>query len=148
MDRTTGESLQEYKGHTCKSFKMDCCLTNSDAHVAGGSEDGKIYFWDLVDAQVVTSFQAHSSVVTSVSYHPKDDAWFLPRLMAQFGFGKPENWDSEALRNVSQSLIALLFRLARAFLFRPVDESSKQTPYWAVQYKTSIGGLQKKSSSW
>lgn len=73
LDRTTGDLLQEYKGHTCKSFKMDCCLTNTDAHVAGGSEDGKIYFWDLVDAQVVTSFRAHSSVVTSVSYHPKDD---------------------------------------------------------------------------
>lgn len=51
-----------------QSFKMDCCLTNSDAHVAGGSEDGKIYFWDLVDAQVVTSFQAHSSVVTTLFF--------------------------------------------------------------------------------
>ncbi|KAL3818815.1 hypothetical protein ACJIZ3_004720 [Penstemon smallii] len=98
LDRSTGESLQEYKGHTCKSFKMDCCLTNTDAHVAGGSEDGYIYFWDLVDASVVSRFRAHSSVhddiehdaisefitfkkpetimlptyVTSVSYHPKD----------------------------------------------------------------------------
>ncbi|XP_076923160.1 uncharacterized protein LOC143585205 [Bidens hawaiensis] len=44
LDRTTGELLQEYKGHTCKSFKMDCCLTNSDAHVIGGSEDGAAFF--------------------------------------------------------------------------------------------------------
>ncbi|KAK4411595.1 WD repeat domain-containing protein 83 [Sesamum angolense] len=80
LDRSTGELLQEYKGHTCKLmlpsasvFKMDCCLTNTDAHVAGGSEDGYVYFWDLVDANVVSSFRAHSSVVTSVSYHPKDD---------------------------------------------------------------------------
>ncbi|KAL1824867.1 hypothetical protein ACET3Z_011645 [Daucus carota] len=73
MDRSTGELLQEYKGHTCKSFKMDCCLTNTDAHVVGGSEDGSIFFWDLVDASVVSSFRAHSSVVTSVSYHPKDN---------------------------------------------------------------------------
>lgn len=72
LDRSTGELLQEYKGHTCKSFKMDCCLTNTDAHVIGGSEDGSIYFWDLVDASVVSSFRAHTSVVTSVSYHPKD----------------------------------------------------------------------------
>ena len=42
---------------------MDCCLTNSDAHVVGGSEDGRLFFWDLVDASVVSSFRAHSSVV-------------------------------------------------------------------------------------
>ncbi|KAJ4814114.1 WD-repeat protein [Rhynchospora pubera] len=72
LDRSTGELLQEYKGHKCKSYKMDCCLTNTDAHVVSGSEDGFIYFWDLVDASIVSSFRAHSSVVTSVSYHPKD----------------------------------------------------------------------------
>uniref|UniRef100_A0A2N9GWF1 Uncharacterized protein n=1 Tax=Fagus sylvatica TaxID=28930 RepID=A0A2N9GWF1_FAGSY len=72
IGRSSGELLQEYKGHTCKSYKLDCCLTNTDAHVTGGSEDGFIYFWDLVDASVVSSFRAHSSVVTSVSYHPKD----------------------------------------------------------------------------
>ncbi|GMY33020.1 WD repeat domain-containing protein 83 [Fagus crenata] len=63
LDRLSGELLQEYKGHTCKSYKLDCCLTNTDAHVTGGSEDGFIYFWDLVDASVVSSFRAHSSVV-------------------------------------------------------------------------------------
>lgn len=72
MDRSSGELLQEYKGHTCKSSKTDCCLTNTDAHVIGGSEDGFVYSWDLVDASVTSSFKAHSSVVTSVSYHPKD----------------------------------------------------------------------------
>ncbi|KAJ8619746.1 hypothetical protein MRB53_028275 [Persea americana] len=51
---------------------MDCCLTNRDAHVAGGSEDGFVFFWDLVDASVASSFRAHPAVVTSVNYHPKD----------------------------------------------------------------------------
>lgn len=73
VDRSAGELLQEYKGHTCKSYKLDCCLTNTDAHVAGGSEDGYVFFWDLVDASVISKFRAHSSVVTSVSYHPKED---------------------------------------------------------------------------
>lgn len=50
----------------CQSYKTDCCLTNSDAHVTGGSEDGHIYFWDLVDASVVLKFKAHSSVVKLV----------------------------------------------------------------------------------
>ncbi|KAF8693375.1 hypothetical protein HU200_038765 [Digitaria exilis] len=70
LDKSSGELLQEYKGHACKSFKMDCCLTNDDAFVVGGSEDGHVFFWELVDAPVVTRFRAHSSVVTSISYHP------------------------------------------------------------------------------
>ncbi|KAG0533326.1 hypothetical protein BDA96_04G183900 [Sorghum bicolor] len=70
LDKSSGELLQEYKGHTCKSFKMDSCLTNDDAFVVGGSEDGYIFFWELVDAPVVARFRAHSSVVTSISYHP------------------------------------------------------------------------------
>jgi WD40 repeat protein len=49
---------------------MDCCLTNDDAYVVGGSEDGYIYFWDLVDASVVASFRAHSSVVFFLSKIP------------------------------------------------------------------------------
>ena len=46
-----------------QSYKMDCCLTNTDAHVTSGSEDGFIFFWDLVDASVASSFKAHASVV-------------------------------------------------------------------------------------
>ena len=32
----------------------------------GGSEDGMVYFWDLVDAKVVSKFRAHDLVV---NYH-------------------------------------------------------------------------------
>lgn len=46
-----------------QSYKMDCLLTNNDAYVTGGSEDGIIFFWDLVDASIVSSFRAHASVV-------------------------------------------------------------------------------------
>ncbi|KAE8721951.1 hypothetical protein F3Y22_tig00014773pilonHSYRG00058 [Hibiscus syriacus] len=90
LDRFTGELLQEYKGHACKSYKMDCCLTNSDAHVIGGSEDGSIFFWDLVDASVVSKFQAHSSVVTSVSYHSKDNCMITSSVDGSVRVGKHE----------------------------------------------------------
>jgi hypothetical protein len=45
---------------------MDCCLTNDDAFVVGGSEDGFVFFWELVDAPIVASFRAHSSVVATL----------------------------------------------------------------------------------
>jgi WD40 repeat protein len=53
-------------GTVAQSYKMDSCLTNSDAHVVSGSEDGNVLFWDLVDASMVASFKAHPSVVMLV----------------------------------------------------------------------------------
>lgn len=58
--------MSSYHSHCLllyQSYKLDCCITNTDAHVTGGSEDGFIFFWDLVDASVATKFRAHSSVV-------------------------------------------------------------------------------------
>lgn len=72
IERSTGDLLQEYKGHVCKSYKMDSCLTNTDAHIVSGSEDGKVLFWDLVDGSIISTLKAHTSVVTSVSYHRSD----------------------------------------------------------------------------
>ncbi|KAL3688036.1 hypothetical protein R1sor_014345 [Riccia sorocarpa] len=73
LDRSTGDLLQEYKGHMNKSYKMDSCLTNDDSHVVSGSEDGRVFFWDLVDPSLISSFKAHTSVITGLAYHPKED---------------------------------------------------------------------------
>ncbi|KAL4436065.1 hypothetical protein ABPG77_005513 [Micractinium sp. CCAP 211/92] len=73
LDRADGDLLAEYTGHTHTSFKMDCCFTPSDAFVVGSSEDGRVFFWELVDAQLVESFQAHADVVCSLAMHPKGE---------------------------------------------------------------------------
>jgi mitogen-activated protein kinase organizer 1 len=52
---------------------MDCALTPSDAHVIGSSEDGQVYFWDLVDGGIVSTLAAHGAVVTSLAVHPSGD---------------------------------------------------------------------------
>lgn len=36
----------------------------------GGSEDGKVFVWDLVEGTVVKTLEEHTDVVTSVNYHP------------------------------------------------------------------------------
>ena len=38
-----------YIGHISSDYKIDCSFTNDDAFVISGSEDGNIYFWDLVE---------------------------------------------------------------------------------------------------
>ncbi|MBZ3875750.1 WD repeat domain-containing protein 83 [Sciurus carolinensis] len=49
LDKDTGELLGEYSGHQNKQYKLDCCLSERDTHVVSCSEDGKVFFWDLVE---------------------------------------------------------------------------------------------------
>ncbi|KAF9937959.1 vacuolar sorting protein VPS33/slp1 [Modicella reniformis] len=51
MDRADGALLNAYKGHRNDKYKIRSCLSNSDAHVLSGSEDGKIYIWDLMEVR-------------------------------------------------------------------------------------------------
>jgi len=51
MDRANGGLLNAYKGHVNNKYKIRSCLSNSDAHVIAGSEDGKIYIWDLIEVR-------------------------------------------------------------------------------------------------
>ena len=41
--------IVRYKGHKGSEYKIDSALTHDDACVVSGSEDGKIYFWELVE---------------------------------------------------------------------------------------------------
>lgn len=53
FDKSNGELLSTYKGHTNQKYKVDSTLTNNDAYVIGGSEDGSVCFWDLVEVRDV-----------------------------------------------------------------------------------------------
>ena len=43
-----------YTGHKNQEYKLDCCLSERDTHVVSCSEDGKVYFWDLVEVSLLT----------------------------------------------------------------------------------------------
>ncbi|KAI8606312.1 WD repeat domain-containing protein 83, partial [Dissophora ornata] len=73
MDRANGGLLNAYKGHTNSKYKIRSCLSNSDAYVLSGSEDGKIYIWDLIEGEVVHQIEAHSKIVSAIVYHPTED---------------------------------------------------------------------------
>lgn len=45
-------------------------FTNTDSHVIAGSENGKIYIWDLVEGNIEEAIDAHTKPVTCVVYHP------------------------------------------------------------------------------
>lgn len=41
-------------------YKLDCCLSERDTHVVSCSEDGKVFFWDLVEVSLCTGGPARS----------------------------------------------------------------------------------------
>mmetsp|Transcript_71404 Transcript_71404/g.168285 ORF Transcript_71404/g.168285 Transcript_71404/m.168285 type:complete len:184 (-) Transcript_71404:1561-2112(-) len=76
LDRESGEVLCEYIGHKHSQYKIESCLSKSDSHVVSGSEDGKIYFWDLVEANKTQVLDAHDKAcVVSVTFSPKSNCF-------------------------------------------------------------------------
>ena len=55
FEKQTGGMLASYKGHSNTNHKVESMFTNTDAHVIAGSEDGSIYFWELVSEAVVSA---------------------------------------------------------------------------------------------
>lgn len=70
LDKSGGDLLASYSGHKHASYSLDSCFTPSDAHVVSGSEDGKVFYWELVEATISKSFVAHSGPVCTVAVHP------------------------------------------------------------------------------
>ncbi|KAL8943683.1 MAG: hypothetical protein Q9216_000882 [Gyalolechia sp. 2 TL-2023] len=65
MDKSNGQMLQTYKGHTNTEYRIRSCLGLGDAVVISGSEDGKIYIWDVVEGKVLETLSAHGGKVPS-----------------------------------------------------------------------------------
>lgn len=40
---------RSFVGHKNSKYKVESCLSSSNAHVLSGSEDGKVVVWDLVE---------------------------------------------------------------------------------------------------
>lgn len=65
MDKSNGKMLQHYKGHTNTDFRIRSCLGFGDAAVFSGSEDGKVYVWDVLEGKVLECLEAHEGKVAS-----------------------------------------------------------------------------------
>ncbi|KAL9042000.1 MAG: hypothetical protein Q9214_003919, partial [Letrouitia sp. 1 TL-2023] len=76
MDKSNGQLLQSYKGHTNKEFRIRSCLGLNDGVVISGSEDGRIYVWDMEGGQIVETLPAHNGKVASaIAYNSAKKEW-------------------------------------------------------------------------
>nr|XP_049614440.1 WD repeat domain-containing protein 83 isoform X2 [Syngnathus scovelli] len=66
---------RRYTGHTMKGYKLECCLSCKDTHVLSCSEDGHVYFWDLVEGWLSLKLPVGKAVV-KLFFHPTQ-----PRLL-------------------------------------------------------------------
>lgn len=74
MDKANGTLLNEYVGQTCgrsnsqilifcirfkghhhTEYKLQSAFSNDDAYVLSGSEDNKLYIWDLLEVSRMTA---------------------------------------------------------------------------------------------
>ncbi|KAL8759128.1 MAG: hypothetical protein Q9184_003719 [Pyrenodesmia sp. 2 TL-2023] len=71
IDKSNGQMLQNYRGHSNENYRIRSCLGLGDTVVISGSEDGKVYVWNLLKGQVLGLLSAHggkvASAVTSTS---------------------------------------------------------------------------------
>ncbi|MBN3323927.1 WDR83 protein, partial [Atractosteus spatula] len=90
LDKSTGELLGEYTGHRNSSYKLDCCLSERDTHVLSCSEDGHVYFWDLVEGSLALKLPVGKGVVQSLCFHPTE-----PHLLTAME-GRVQIWGVES----------------------------------------------------
>ena len=49
MDATSGKLLNDFKGHTAKSYRCRAVYGHEEASVVCGDENGMVWAWDLLD---------------------------------------------------------------------------------------------------
>ncbi|KAG7380398.1 hypothetical protein PHYPSEUDO_007253 [Phytophthora pseudosyringae] len=71
IEKANGTEVKSYRGHSVQAYKIECGLSSDGAFVLSGSEDGKVYWWDFVDAKQAHSFVAHKKPVRALACHPE-----------------------------------------------------------------------------
>ena len=64
----TGELFNEYSGATSEKYKLECAFAVEDKLIVSGSEDGKLFVWNLVDGQLLSSEKV-SKVRSNIVFH-------------------------------------------------------------------------------
>ncbi|CAI5720063.1 unnamed protein product [Hyaloperonospora brassicae] len=71
IEKANGTEVQRYLGHSVLDYKIECGFSSDGALVLSGSENGQVYWWDLVDAKQTHSFAAHTKAVRALASHPE-----------------------------------------------------------------------------
>ncbi len=62
-ERGSSGLLMEYNAHTCAGYNVGTCFFDDERHLATGSEDNKIYIYDVFTGSTAKVLEGHNSVV-------------------------------------------------------------------------------------
>lgn len=75
IDKESGDVLAQFKGHINDNYRIESCLSSTDAQILSGSEDGSVYCWDLVEGKLLMKLEHKGHrVVHSLAFHPSEIA--------------------------------------------------------------------------
>jgi WD40 repeat protein len=66
-----GAVIREFKDHKCSSYNVNCMLFNEEENIITGSEDKKVYIYDINTGKVLKTLGGHNSVVHLVHCRDK-----------------------------------------------------------------------------
>ncbi|GAB9463835.1 hypothetical protein Gpo141_00001281 [Globisporangium polare] len=89
IDKHSGHERNSYRGHRMGSYRTESCFSTDGAFALSGSEDGKVYSWELVSGHM-DSFHAHAKPVRALASHPE-----LPLLVTGCVDGSAKVWTTE-----------------------------------------------------
>lgn len=69
-DLSSGRELATFRGHRQEAYRTEARVTADDAHVVGGSEDGRLLVWEYTTGRLAGSAEASARPVTSLDRHP------------------------------------------------------------------------------
>ncbi|KIJ49357.1 hypothetical protein M422DRAFT_224987 [Sphaerobolus stellatus SS14] len=99
MDAENGKLLNTFKGHHNDSYRSRACFGLDEASVISGDEDGKIWAWDLVDANVLLPNpppKVHDKLVTWVEHHPTE-----AEMITASGDGTVKVWTAPQIAGIT-----------------------------------------------
>ncbi|VDN59134.1 unnamed protein product [Dracunculus medinensis] len=70
LDNNNGKLLADYTGHMNNEYRIESRILSTEAHVLSGSEDGKVYIWDLIHMSLLHRLVHPDRIIHSVSVHP------------------------------------------------------------------------------
>lgn len=85
LDKGNGQLLADFKGHKNTQFRITNCFGRNDEFVIGGSEDGNIFIWDLLENTVLANLEHHQKSLTSFQYNPKRQEFISGSLDGKIG---------------------------------------------------------------
>nr|CAD2160411.1 unnamed protein product [Meloidogyne enterolobii] len=117
FEKCNGQLLASYKGHHNRDFRIEAGILASNNEVLTGSEDGKVYIWDLVESTLIAKLE-HPAGFKFVPHfqHTQKTLVFLLLLVKRFFFGNVQN-RIRGWRGNYNNMLTLRFYLFSQALF-------------------------------